>query len=267
MLIAGGMLFSGIIYTFAKTDKSLKMDEQAQKKFAKAYERQITAEELVKNKQELTDNTLMKVANRKRAILSTSMNEFLKLYEQIMEINFQDGEGLKELNKNISMTSNISSIRHMTVTAMSPMTDKEIVVSFLLKGIGGVMVDESKRNVQIATSQVKISNVIYSQAETIAIVLDTITKRSERIAILLAKMNLLFTQSIRVSSEVINKNGFDRINYNVKDRNTLMTSINIADAIKKIIDTPLLDKDGELTNESLNALQVGSEYLENLEKL
>lgn len=267
MSIIAGMLIGGVAYTFAKTDQSMKMDEQARKKYARAYERQAAAEELVRNKQEEADNTLMKVANRKRAILSTTMNDFLQLYEKIIKINFEIGDGIKELDKSILDPANISSIRSMTVTAISPMSDKEIVTSFLLKGIGGAMVDESKRNLERASSQVRISNVVYAQAETMAAALEAITERSERIAILLAKMNLLFTQSIKASSEMINTNGFERSNYSIQDRKILMTCINIADAIKRVIDTPLLDREGKITKESLSALQTGNEYLQKLKQI
>jgi hypothetical protein len=40
-----------------------------------------------------------------------------------------------------------------------------------------------------------------------------------------------------------------------------MTCINIAGAIKTVIDTPLLDKDGNIAKESQEALEIGNQYL------
>jgi len=283
MSIIGGLIIGGIAYTFSKTDQSMKIDEKAQRKYAKAYERQSEAVELVEEKQQLADNTLMKVANRKRAILSTTMKDFLELYERIIKINFIAGDGIAELSNNILAPVNITQIQYMTVTAISPMSEKELINTFLVEGLkgwmiagpigatanalGGTFVKDSERNLSKANSQVKISNVIYSQAETMALALDAITERSKKLADLLAKMNLLFVRSIKTSTEVIDKNGFERLNYEVNDRKVLMTCINLADAIKKILDTPLLDKNGEITQESLTALQIGSEYLYKLQQL
>ncbi len=283
MSIIAGLVVSGITYTFAKTDESMKIDEQTQKKYAKAYERQVEAVELIKAKKQLADDTLMKVANRKRAILSTSMHDFIKLYERIIQINFVPGEGILELNQLALVSVKISEIKQMTVSAMSPMSEKEIVNVFLINGlkglliagpigavanaIGGTMVQDSKHNLSKANSQLKISSIVYSQAETMGVALDAIAERSEKIATLLAKLNYIFIRLIKNSTEIIDKNSFDRNNYNTEERKNLMTSINVADAIKKILDTPLLDINGGITQESLNALQIGSKYLQEIEQL
>jgi hypothetical protein len=261
-MLLEGFIVGKLIYDVNKT---IKIDEQTQKKYTKAYERRIAAERLKHEKHIQVDNSLRRVANRKKAILSTSMPDFLDIYEKIMKINFVPGDGILELDKNIMAPAEISQIRGMTVTAISPMTDKELVISYLLKGLGGAMVDDSKRNLAMASSQMKVSNVIYSQAETYAVASDAIIERSNRIATLLARMDLLFFKSIQTSNEVIIKNGFSRKKYTSDDRKVLMTCINLADAIKKILDAPLIDENGKITQESFEALQVGNEYLQELE--
>lgn len=262
-----GSLLGGVAYTAIKTNESMRIDEQAQKKYAKAFEKRVEAEQLIYEKQCKADSSLTKVANRKRAILSTSMADFIEVYDRIIKINFKPGNGILELSKNIFVPVKISQIRNMTTTALSPMTDKEIAISYLLKGIGGAMVDDSKRTLAMANSQMKTSNVVYSQAETLAVALDAIVERSNKIATLLAKMDLLFSRSIKTSIDIIRKNGTYRNNYNLDERKTLMTCINFADAIKKVIDTPLLDENGEIAQESLIALQTGNDYLEKLRKV
>ena len=37
--------------------------------------------------------------------------------------------------------------------------------------------------------------------------------------------------------------------------------------IKKIIDTPLIDKEGELAKETLNAIEIGNKFLSKMEEL
>ena len=63
------------------------------------------------------------------------------------------------------------------------------------------MVDDSKRKLAMANSEMKLSNVVYSQAETFVVALEAIVERGNRLAKLLAKMNLLFSRSIKTSSE------------------------------------------------------------------
>ncbi len=261
--LVGGALIKILI----DTNKSMKLDEQAQKKYAKAYEREREARALIYEKSSQANNSLLKVANRKRAILSTSMNDFLELYEKIIKINFVPGDGILELENSVLAPSRLSEIRNVTNTAISPMTDKEIVRSFLLKGIGGAMIDDSKRTLEMASNQLKASNVAYSQAETAAVIFNGIIERSNKFATLLSKMDLFFSRSIKTSSEIIEKNGKDRSGYNIRDRETLMTCINFADAIKKVIDAPLLNESGEIAEASIAAIQTGNAYLDKLKNI
>ena len=50
------------------------------------------------NFKEKTEKSLIRLANRKKGILSTSIKNFIDLYSQIMKINFKEGEGIKELS-------------------------------------------------------------------------------------------------------------------------------------------------------------------------
>ena len=46
-----------------------------------------------------------------------------------------------------------------------------------------------------------------------------------------------------------------------------MTCINIADTIKKIIDTPLINREGQLAKETLIAIDIGNKFLSKIENL
>jgi hypothetical protein len=46
-LFVGSML-GGLVYTLAKTNESMKIDEQTQKKYARAFEKRAAAEQLVR---------------------------------------------------------------------------------------------------------------------------------------------------------------------------------------------------------------------------
>ncbi|WP_448875402.1 hypothetical protein [Clostridium baratii] len=66
---------------------------------------------------------------------------------------------------------------------------------------------------------------------------------------------------------IINCKGENRNLYNNEEKKKFMTCINLASAIKSIIDSPLLDNDGEITQKSLEAINLGDEYLKHLNNL
>lgn len=270
-LIVGALVVGGTIDAFRGANECMKIDERAKKKFARAYERQAEANDLVNKKNKQAEIALKKVINRKRGILSSSMRNFLTVYEKIIKINFLQSQGMKELEGNIITADNLKSIQGMTAISMRPMTDMELIGTFLGGGggvgIGHAMIEDSKRNLSLANKQLRASEVVYSQAENLSLIIDTLTERSEKIANLLAKLNMLFIKSINHTNQIIDKNGFDRNNYTENDRKALMTCMNIASTIKKIIDVPLVDKQGQLAKETMEAINIGNQFLNKLQNL
>ena len=70
----------------------------------------------------------------------------------------------------------------MQVVIQKPLTDGQLITEYIFKGIGGMMIADSKRNLSAAKSQLSAANVVYSQAESVAEVYDAIIGRAERIA-------------------------------------------------------------------------------------
>lgn len=270
-LIIGAIVAGGIIDGFRGAEKSMKFDERARKKFAKAYEKQAEANELINKRNKQADIALKKVINRKSGILKTSMKDFLTVYEKIIKINFTEGQGIKELDKKLMTNDEIKSIKTMIELSLRPMNTLELISTFLGAGggvgLGHAMVEDSKRNLSVANKQLRAAEVMYSQAENMSIIIDTMIERSENIAVLLAKLNMLFIKSINYTNDIISKNGLDRKNYTLDDRKALMTCINIADTIKKIIDTPLVNKEGKLAKETLIAIDIGNKFLSKMKNL
>ena len=271
LVILGAIVAGGIIDGFRGAEKSIKFDERARKKFARAYEKQAEANALINKKNKQADIALKKVINRKRGILLTSMKDFLSVYEKVMKINFKDSQGISELNKNLMTFDNIQSIKTMTEISVRPMNTLELVSTFLGSGggvgLGHAMVEDSKRNLSVANKQLKAAEIVYLQAENLSKIIDILIERSENISTILAKLNRLFIKSINFTNNIISNNGFDRENYTLDDRKALMTCMNIAYTIKKIIDTPLIDKEGELAKETLNAIEIGNKFLSKMEEL
>lgn len=195
------------------------------------------------------------------------MAEFLELYEKIKKIEFTNGEGIVELFDNSKKNISIVEVEKMISVVKQPMSESEIVLGFVFKGISGLMVEDSKRDLYIANIRVKQSNLIYSQAETLGVVFNGIIERSERIANLLAKLNLLFRESIKVTIEIIKNKGNSYKQYDSEDRKKLMNCMNLAFTIKQILDAPILDDNYEIAEESKKALCLGEEYLQKISEM
>ncbi|MFQ7292862.1 MAG: hypothetical protein ACLRQ0_11585 [Monoglobales bacterium] len=259
------------IASFCKAiDNSLKMDEKALKKIGRAYNRECEARELLSRKKEEADNAITKLINRKKAIISTSINDFVEMYSVIKKINFIEGEGIKELKKDMTISEDISAMKQMTLTAVGSvkMTDKDVVKAFLMGGlIGASAISDSKQNLKAANNQMRSANVMYSQAQTAETALNGIIDRCNNFSELLVKLNIIFIRSIKECLNTVARNGEDKSSYTQSDRAQLMTCVNIASAVKSLLDVPILDSNGEITQKSYEALQTGREYLDMINNL
>lgn len=272
MSFLGGLIVSGLAASYYADS----LDDKARKTYAKAYDRQFSAQIMANKKKEEAENSILKFANRKRAILMTSIPDFLELYSVIKKINFVESDGIRELEKKLLLPENVESLKLVVSKCgrMVRMTDEELVkslvISRLLLGSTGysagilmtdIFVKESAQRLKNAQAQNKASRVTESQAKTVEVALQGIIDRSERLSDLLSNMNLLFVKSIKICKVIVDRNGIDKEMYTVQDRKYLMNCLNFAVAVKNIIDVPLLDAEGHITEQSLKALEVGEVYL------
>ncbi|MGE4284709.1 MAG: hypothetical protein AB7G87_13525 [Clostridia bacterium] len=228
----------------------------------KALNRMGNAQREQLNKEEKAKTSLIKLANRKKGILMTSMKQFLELYERIITINFVEGDGIKELWLSNFTPAIIEEVKTMTSVAGNTLSTGQAIATMLVRGgISGVIAKESEIGINIAHMRNKQARVIESQAETMCVALDAMSQRSERLAEVLTRLNMLLLKSISNTSEIIEKNGKDRKRYSQDEKDCLQTCMNVASAVKKVLDTPLLDRDGEITVQSLEAIQIGEDYI------
>lgn len=254
-----------MIYNMVQADKK---NAQADKINIKAFEKMAEAENK-KNQQEYdTKMSLEKLANRKKGILQTSMKDFLQTYEKMMKIDFQEGEGIKELSLSSLSPAQFDEIKTMTSVAGMTMTDGQAIAAFIFKGgISGYIHKEAEINVSVASIRRKQADVVEAQTETICIALDAIKQRADRISDLLVKLNILFRKSIETTERIINEKGKNRSHYTKDNKEYLMTCMNVASTIKTIIDSKLLDEEGEITKQSLEAIVIGENYLNTIQRI
>lgn len=262
-MIIEGLAVGALAKTFYSADKSLKMDEKALKKYAKAFERSEEAELLVRKKAEFTDKRLMNVAKKKRTIVQNTVPKFVDVYSQIQKIEL---ENKTEVNE-IAIRDNVRKLAildALSVSVKKDFTDKELVCGLITKGFAKIIEMDSERYLSAANSQMRAANVVYSQSESIGAVYDAIAVRADRISNLLMAMNALFIRSINETSLTIKKNGFDVRNYSSYDKGVLMTCVNIAKAMSDIIDVPVVDEKGQICESAMEMIITGEKYLEKM---
>lgn len=266
-LVLGAVLGSGLY----GAEKSMQIDSRTRKRYAKAFAMEQEAHRLVEVKKQAADNAMKKLSNRKRSILITSMQNFVAVYGKLMKIDFRDDKMLAVLNQQSFSPKEIQIINAVAQTAVRPMTDKEIAVSILkgfgVFGLGNAFINDSERELQMAGAQLRSSRVVYSQAENLAAVLDGVIDSCNKVSDLLPKLNRLFMQAITYSDELIVAKGMDRAAYTENDRKAFCSCINLAVTLKKIIDAPVLTDEGKVTQETKEALAIGSQCMQDIKNL
>lgn len=88
-----------------------------------------------------------------------------------------------------------------------------------------------------------------------------IRKRSNMFRRFLLSLNSVFDPLIYEMNEIVERSGCDYRDYNKEERETVAKAMALAGAIKTILDTPILDEDGNLTAESEKVIDTTKEKL------
>ncbi len=269
-MITDALALGKMIYDVKKADS---LNEQATRKSVKAFTKASEAELAREQSQEVMEKAVVKLMNRKKAVLCTSMDSFLKLYERIIEINFTEGDGIKELE---GFFPSLIEETYMQISTAGKISDKSVitknfVAGYLMGGLMGAMVGSL---VDDAQYKLDTARIVAKQAEATAIYEDTIslscqaiTERVKRMTEVLTKLNFFFDKSIRHTNEVIDKNGAVKNNYSKEERKGLAICINLAGAVKNVLDAPIIDENGEITKKSMEAIVNGEKNLEKINNL
>ena len=249
-----------------KGNKSLEMDEQASKKYRKAFTRESEARQLISKKRNLADKRLENVAKKKRAIINSSLPLFVEIYSQIQKVNIHiRNETYDMIKYNDAEWSH--TLQSVSLVTKKEFTNQELIVGILFKSFSGMMVEDSKRNLSAANSQVRAANVLYAQAQSISDIYDAIIERADRISALLMSMNAMFVGVLSETQKIIMQNGTNVEKYTEKEKSTLVLCVNFAVAITNLLNIPILDNNGEIAESAIQMIQTGEEYLARMNKI
>ena len=98
-------------------------------------------------------------------------------------------------------------------------------------------------------------------------VYDMIIGRADRISNILMRLNVLFMASIQQTDKTIQKNGLDIRNYTEYEKGVLMTCVNIAVAMADMMNIPVLDEGGQLSEKAAGMIASGEAYLDKMQSV
>lgn len=249
----------------SQVDKSMKLDAEAIKKNSKAFTRAADAQLRLEQCQKNLFNKLETNAKRKNGILTCHLKMFQEQYSIIRTIQFKKGRGIEELEQIDEIQNGLK--QYVTMPAVASgmvMKDSQLLITFALKGIGGMMIQDSKANLKIASQNMSKANAIVAQADSICIAFDGISDHVEIITKLLEKLGALYMKSINNLKTILEKNGMDAENYTDEDIDAINLSLDMTKLVFRIVNTPMLDSEGKIEQASMKVISEGQRLIDEI---
>lgn len=247
--------------------KSDELNERAERKRIRAMRTLSDAENDRICEEEKMDQEILRLGTRKKGILTTSIKRFIDVYGQIMRIKFLESDGIKELD-NFSpsccdeMRNQITIIQQKDLSPSSVIT-KNVVKGYLFFGVAGAIsssiVDDAKNELNMASDKLKQARVLAEQQKIYGLSCHSISERANRMTQILTSLNILLVKSLNNTEKMIEEKGNVRGHYTSEDIAQIGTCLNLAKAVKDILDAPILDQDGTLAKETLAVLEKGNQ--------
>ena len=125
-----------------------------------------------------------------------------------------------------------------------------LVAGPALAVFGLVAGSKAKANKELADANYEKAKAFEEEMYNVRIACNGIRMRATMFNRLLLKLNAVFEPMIYNLERIIIDNGTDYSAYTDEQKGTVAACLSIAGAIKAVLDTPILDEDGNLTAES-----------------
>lgn len=132
---------------------------------------------------------------------------------------------------------------------------------------GSIFASQAKTKLNNAESEYLQAQAYNEQAINTCIVLDGIMARASQLSGVLKILNGFFKNGIAHMCDIIDSCGLDYNMYSGDQKKSIYACVQLALTVKAIIDTTLLNEDGELEQKSLDSLLRGQEYIAQLEAM
>lgn len=128
--------------------------------------------------------------------------------------------------------------------------------------MGGVLSSKASANLERARSNKAKANEYKEEMDAAAVACSGIRKRSAMFHRFLLSLNAVFEPLVFEMTQIIERRGTDFRTYSPNEKKTIAEAMAMAGAIKSILDTPILDEEGNLTSESEKIVDVTRKKVE-----
>ena len=229
---------------------------------------------------------LSALGSKKVFVLGTSIANFITTVEKLKNVELQNTVDLNELGR--------FRINQNSIIELKEMKDKisTLIVGGSLSGIGGgllalgaglgsivaggaafglgniVMLAKAKSQKDKAYANLAEAKRAAEELNNAGLVCDGIRRRSNMFYNLLVRLDSLFTPLVTQTASAIQEHKGNYQCFSVSQKHTVAATFALAGTIKAVLDTPILSKNGELTEESERLIpQVKEQIKKNMRKV
>lgn len=269
-VIAAAVTTAKVVSDMKKSDE---LNEQAEKKRIRAMRTLSDAENDRMCEEEKMNQAVIRLATRKKGILTTSIKRFIDVYGKIKRIKFLESDGIKELESFSpsccdEMKNQIIIIQQKDLSSSSAIT-KNVMKGYFFGGIAGAIssaiVDDAENELNMASDKLKQAKVFAEQQKIYGLSCHSISERANHMTEILTSLNVLLVKSLNNTEKLIKDKGTVRDCYITRDIEQIGTCLNLAKAVKDILDAPILDRDGGLAKEALAVLERGNQCIADMQ--
>lgn len=211
---------------------------------------------------------LSALGSKKVFVLGTSIANFITTVEKLKNVELQNTVDLNELGR--------FRINQNSIIELKEMKDKisTLIVGGSLSGIGGgllalgaglgsivagsaafglgniVMLAKAKSQKDKAYANLAEAKRAAEELNNAGLVCDGIRRRSNMFYNLLVRLDSLFTPLVIQTASAIQEHKGNYQSFSLSQKHTVAATFALAGTIKAVLDTPILSKNGELTEES-----------------
>ena len=319
-IILGSIFVAGSGTGIYKSVKANRNTNKAKKANAKALKIINHSKGVLDYSRKISGKSLEKLGLQKASILDKSINSFVRVFEQIKNVELNDSIGIQEAkkiqNEKIQLndfkelgnlgTSIISGVgagalggaltaygaygavglvakasTGILISELSGAAATNATLAFFGGGslaagglgiaggtvvLGGVIAGpalaimgfimdaKATKDVENALTNIKLAQKNAKEMEVATELCQAIKRRSEMFFKKLSELDTRLTDMTSKLDAYITQNGTDYFSYSEEGKGLVAANVSLAIAVKSIIDTPLLTKDGNLTKESEHIL-------------
>lgn len=193
------------------------------------------------------EKSLENLGSEKVFILSQHVMEFFETFDKIKNMELSDSEGLEELKKLHIDKASFKELKDMGNIAVGLAGGAAAGVAAGALAAFGAQAD---KKVQYALANKAEADKIVESLELASDKCRAIRRRTNMYYNLLAHLDSYFLPLIWEMEDVTKNEGFDYSMYKPESKKIIASALSSAGSIKVVLDTPILSKDGELTDKS-----------------